>query len=204
MSEQRWITVFEGPAAKAAFLRGLLESHDIDCVVPDELTKLVDPFITGANPFQVRLQVREADALRAGEVLTSAAVPAGSDDADGNDAGPPSVEADQDDEVVEAAQAASESALDRPALRTMLLTVLVVTAPLALLSFALYLRDCRRRGARSSLHVGVWLAAGIALAVVIAAVVHLATPKREEGPWAPGPPPEPPWRTRPPSPIGPR
>ncbi len=203
MSEQRWITVFEGPAAKAAFLRGLLESHEIDCLVPDELTKLADPFITGANPFQVRLQVREADAPRAGEILTSAAAPTATDEAGGEEPGPPSVEADEDDEVVESAQAASESALDRPALRTILLTVLVVTAPLALLSFAFYLRDCQRRGARSNLHVATWLAFGIALAVVIAAVVHLAAPKRE-GPWGPRTAPEPPWRSHPVSPIGPR
>jgi hypothetical protein len=94
MSEQRWITVFEGPAAKAAFLRGLLESHGIDCLVPDELTKLADPFITGANPFQVRLQVREADAPRAGEVLTSTAAPTATDEAGGEEPGPTSVEAD--------------------------------------------------------------------------------------------------------------
>jgi len=48
--------------------RSLLESEEIECFVPDELTTSVQPFYSMAIG-GVRLQVRESDAQRATEIL---------------------------------------------------------------------------------------------------------------------------------------
>lgn len=65
----RWVTVFTGPFAKVISLRSLLESEGVLTWVPDETMKTFDPFITGANPLGVELQVPETDVERVHALL---------------------------------------------------------------------------------------------------------------------------------------
>ena len=48
--------------------RSLLESEEIECFVPDELTTNIQPFLSNAFG-GIRLQVRESDVQRATEIL---------------------------------------------------------------------------------------------------------------------------------------
>ena len=58
MSETtRMGTVFEGARWEAQLLQGRLGEDDIPAYLPDANVKRVDPFITGANPLAVKLQV---------------------------------------------------------------------------------------------------------------------------------------------------
>ncbi len=65
----RLITVHEGSLWEAQLLQGRLEAEAISSYIPDATVKQLDPFITGANPLAVRLQVSPPDAARALEII---------------------------------------------------------------------------------------------------------------------------------------
>jgi hypothetical protein len=69
----QWITVFTGPFPKALALQATLEAQGIATFLADETTKLMDPFITGANPLAVELRVPEDARAEVEEFLASAA-----------------------------------------------------------------------------------------------------------------------------------
>ena len=54
---QEWTAVFSGPLPEVQVLQIALEARGITTFIPDETTKVVDPFITGANPLATLLQV---------------------------------------------------------------------------------------------------------------------------------------------------
>lgn len=64
-----WVTVFTGNPPEAHLVSGLLRSEGIPTYLPDESTKVVDPFITGANPLLWRVQAPSTDAVRVHEIL---------------------------------------------------------------------------------------------------------------------------------------
>ncbi len=52
-------------------LRAALESERIPTFTPDEMMKVVDPFITGANPFAVELRVPRQAVAEAQEIVAA-------------------------------------------------------------------------------------------------------------------------------------
>lgn len=69
MTSSRWTTVFHGSMGEALVCRGLLESNEVPARILDENIKIIDPMITGANVFDVQLQVPELLATEARELL---------------------------------------------------------------------------------------------------------------------------------------
>jgi len=63
------VVVHAGPLWEVQLLQGLLEEEGIQAFIPDESTKRVDPFITGANPLATNLVVARADAERAAALI---------------------------------------------------------------------------------------------------------------------------------------
>lgn len=59
------IVVHSGPLWEVQLLQGMLEEEGVQAFIPDESTKRVDPFITGANALAASLVVSRADADRA-------------------------------------------------------------------------------------------------------------------------------------------
>ncbi|MCA8961559.1 MAG: DUF2007 domain-containing protein [Planctomycetes bacterium] len=64
-----WTVIRTGPIAEVTVLQAVLESEGIPTFVPDQNMKVIDPFITGINAFDVRLMVPRCDAERAVERL---------------------------------------------------------------------------------------------------------------------------------------
>src|SRR5689334_13126081 len=132
-----WVTILEAPRPRVEVVRGLLDAEGIATFVPDDLTKTVDPFITGGNAFTVTLQVPADDLERARAVAarhvecasaTQASVPESPRTGD--------LAADEDDEQ---AAAEPDDPVEGHATRTVLCTCLLVTVPLALVFGVLYL-----------------------------------------------------------------
>jgi hypothetical protein len=150
----RLVTVHVGPAWEVDLRAMVLTEAGIDIFTPDRMTKAMDPFITGANPLDSRLQVRAADAERAVKVFEEArerleAQPV-FDDADAGE------DEDGDDDPVDD--------VEWLASRTRWAALIGFGLPFALFSGWLYLRACREHGRRSQAH-GLTLAA-FALSVV--------------------------------------
>lgn len=61
------VTVYAGPVWRVLLLEGEFAAEGIPCLVPDRMIKTIDPFITGANALDLRLQVpaEHAEAARA-------------------------------------------------------------------------------------------------------------------------------------------
>lgn len=59
------VVVHAGPLWEVQLLQGMLEEEGIQAFIPDESTKRIDPFITGANPLSTDLVVAKGDAERA-------------------------------------------------------------------------------------------------------------------------------------------
>ena len=53
----QWITVLTGSHPQVLTVQALLEARGIPTFIPDQTTKVMDPFITGANPFSLDLCV---------------------------------------------------------------------------------------------------------------------------------------------------
>jgi hypothetical protein len=67
--QRRWTTVFSGPMSEALVCQGLLDSNGLATHLLDQNIKVIDPFITGANAFDVQLQVPAEDVRAAKEML---------------------------------------------------------------------------------------------------------------------------------------
>lgn len=74
MNGTEWVTVFAGPFPRALALQAVLETKGIPTFMPDEMMKVMDPFITGANPLDVELRV-PVDARAAAEEVLEAIPP---------------------------------------------------------------------------------------------------------------------------------
>jgi hypothetical protein len=194
MARIEWVTVLEASRVKVDVVRGVLDSEGIATFVPDELTKLADPFITGGNAFTVRLQVPAADVERARALIAQAPMPPE----------PAEAAADEREEQEERAEqeesdAAYKDPVERNAERTIFSAALVVTFPLALLFGTLYLVAWRVHGHRARLH-GLVLAvffASLALTIVLAVGLLRPPAEEEHDPLRPRRPPRAPVNTFP-------
>jgi hypothetical protein len=193
MAATRWVTVHSGPPWQIELLSGLLEEEGIPTFQPDRTTKVVDPFITGANPLSARLQVAAGDAERAAEILQRAHAQRlmekeTSPDEDGEEG--------EDPEAITPAEE-----IEYVSTRTRWAALLVVTAPFAVFYGVLYLLATRDLGLKSKRH-GLTIAALILSLLVIlgsglaiwAVTQHTSEPER----WHFGDPPKPPDLPRPP------
>ena len=156
-------TIHAGPLWEVQLLQGKLDEEGIPSFIPDELTKRVDPFITGANALNVQLQVRQADVARAEPfILEYRTKTRGADEA------PEAVvggERGGDDEGLDEEARADLDAQTRRGRRLRWASLLVVTAPLGLLIGGAYLAAMRRGAPHPSGH-GMNLAA-IALSAAL-------------------------------------
>ncbi len=150
MTTTRWTTVFEGVPGQAGVLRAMLEADGLTTFVPDETTKLVDPFITGVSPLLATVQVPEDQVARARELL-----------ADGGARPTPGATAGDDDDA-----ALIDAKLNAYVLPSILFTVLGLTAPLALITGWYYLKACERYERRARLHVVILLCLAASLLVL--------------------------------------
>jgi hypothetical protein len=66
-----WVTVYSGSRSAVLVLQVSLHARGIPTFVPDEQLKVIDPFITGANPFDVALQVPPRLAAEAQQLIRS-------------------------------------------------------------------------------------------------------------------------------------
>jgi hypothetical protein len=82
MAAHRWVTVFTGPPLEVELMQGRLEAEGFLAFQPDRLTKTVDPFITGPNPLEVRLQVPDDAASAARALIERLRAANAADDAD--------------------------------------------------------------------------------------------------------------------------
>lgn len=57
-----WVPIHVGSHPQVITLQALLEAAGIPTYIPDQNTKVMDPFITGAHPLQLELRV-PAEAL---------------------------------------------------------------------------------------------------------------------------------------------
>ena len=204
MAETRWVTLLEAPAREVAVVRGLLEDAGIATFVPDEVTKIVDPFITGPNPFQERLQVPEDDLERARGVLEAgrhALQTAAAAEAAGTDGGPDDAAAEERAPTLEDFEPDEEERAPDPvedrAFLTIFFAVLLLTLPLAVIPGVGYLMAWRRTGRRSRYHAWVLVAltAPLVLGGLTWLLLHVRVPPAPDGP---------PRIPDQPTPIGPR
>lgn len=65
----KWVTLTSGSHSKILTIQALLEAHGIPTYIPDAQTKVMDPFITGANPLQLELRVPAEAAFDAKRLL---------------------------------------------------------------------------------------------------------------------------------------
>ena len=137
----RWVTVYGGPIWEAQMVRDRLDDEGIESFLPDETTKVVDPFITGGNPLAVALQVRAPDAERAQALVATyhKAPPEGEEAHEVPDGEEDEEEDDGDD-------------LDWLATRTRWASLLLITAPFAIVTGVLYLIACRDEKRRAPYH----------------------------------------------------
>ncbi len=64
-----WTTIESGPLLRMEILRAALDGAGIPSLIPDAAIKVIDPFITGANSFDCRLQVPQEHAAAARELI---------------------------------------------------------------------------------------------------------------------------------------
>ena len=155
----RMVTVHAGPAWDVELLAMQLDEVGIASFLPDKMTKAVDPFITGANPLESRLQVRAVDAERAAEVVEAARESLRPAALEGDD--------EDDDEEDDEYDMTPEEEVEYLATRTRWAALMGITLPFALFSGWLYLKGCKEYGLRSKAH-GLTLAAfGLAVLSVL-------------------------------------
>jgi hypothetical protein len=79
--DRDWVKIFSGSFPKALALRASLEASGVRTRVPDEIMKVMDPFITGIDPLSVEILVPWDDVELAKEVMTSESASAAEDGA---------------------------------------------------------------------------------------------------------------------------
>ena len=141
------VTVYVGPHARVAVLEGLLAAVGIPSFVPDRMLKTIDPFITGANPLDLRLQVPTQFVARTLTLLAT----------------DETVTRDEAERDPEAARSLEVTRLGR---RIRFAALFGFTSPFALAYARRYLREARALPEPPAMHF--WTLAAIPLAVVTA------------------------------------
>lgn len=138
-----WVNIFAGPMWEVDLKKARLEAEGIRAFVPDAATKLIDPFVTGANPLMTQLWVSVEDADVAQEVISlrvePLAAPAGARAPAADDAG--------DDESTW-----TQDEIESLARRTRWSALMTFTWPLALFYGWLYAVASRESGLRAGAH----------------------------------------------------
>ena len=65
------VTIYAGAPWRVALIEAELAAEGVPCFVPDRLTKTLDPFITGSNALDLRLEVPENFAADARAILAA-------------------------------------------------------------------------------------------------------------------------------------
>ena len=160
----RWIQVHAGPIWQVQLYQGRLDAEGIQTFVPDESTKVVDPFVTGGAALMAQLMVAEDAAQRAHTIIESI-----------KEEGPLTPDASDDptwdDESVEETpepndEDSPEAETEWFATRTRWGAVIWVTFPFALVTGLIYFHLCRKHGTRSVSH-------GLTIAAFVFAVLNL-------------------------------
>ncbi len=152
MSE-RLVTVFAGPLWEATVLQGRMEQDGVPAFLPDETIKVIDPFITGANAFDVALRVPANFEEQAMEIATDW------------------VEASKATD----AEPSPHDELRHLSRRARWASIWVVTAPYALILACRYLVLCRRYGLRPRDYSYTVAAVLLSVAALVLFVAHAST-----------------------------
>ena len=143
--EDTWVTVRAGSPGAVLVQRAALEAAGIPTFVPDETMKAWDPFITGANALDSSLQVPASRLEEARELL--------------GEPGPPHEPTGPLDEA------------RRLATRMAFASMMILTAPYALILAPRYFALVRRAGERPPNHrtalLGLVLACGVLIASLL-------------------------------------
>lgn len=142
-------TVFAGPPWLVMLLEGRMEAAGIPSFVPDRLVKTIDPFITGASPLDLRLQVPAAHLADARALVEE-------------------YEAEERRAAAVPSPEAAELAVDRHGRRIRWAALFGVTAPFALYYAPRYVRAAAALPARPRSHA--WTLAAFPLAVLTGAL----------------------------------
>ncbi len=162
-----WVAIFSGPMWEVELKKSRLEVEGIDVFIPDASTKIIDPFVTGANPLTCHLWVRHEDAPTANEILALRV--------DGSDEETAAVEPT---DPKEAGELWSQDEVETIARRARWSTFLTLTWPLALYYGFLYLAASKQSGHRASAHKLTLFAFGLGfgwLAVTLFVIWWLVT-----------------------------
>jgi hypothetical protein len=82
--DREWVRIFSGSFPKALALRASLEAAGVRTRIPDEVMKVMDPFITGIDPLSVQILVPWDDVELAKEVMAPDGEAADDERADGD------------------------------------------------------------------------------------------------------------------------
>jgi hypothetical protein len=153
--EYRSLTaVYAGTPTEVTVVRALLESHGIVSFVPDEIIKIVDPFITGANPLHMTLVCPSERAAEARRLIEES-----------REAAPP-------EDTPESVPAGTQSEdIDRLGTRIRWAAVTLVTAPIGAFYGFRYLARCRTVPSRPSHHGLTVLAALFSMLVTVGLIL---------------------------------
>lgn len=66
-----WPEVYRGAPAMALMVRDRLESEGLKAFVPDQNLRVLEPFATGGNAFELRVLVEQSNAERAKQLLAA-------------------------------------------------------------------------------------------------------------------------------------
>lgn len=150
-TREAWLTVAAGSMSEILALRALVEDAGIPTFVPDSMIKVIDPFITGGNVFEMRLQVPADHHAQAAELLARARRSRETQEAlQGQDAEQPPEES-----------VPAYGDLERLGRRIRWAAVMFITAPVGVLWGLRYLSEAKQRDPRPSGHfltvVAFWL-----------------------------------------------
>jgi len=154
------VVVHAGPLWEVQLLQGMLEEEGIQAFIPDESTKRVDPFITGANPLTTNLVVAKDDAERATALISRHK----------------EVAEQRDDQVPPHHPPTEMELLARLGTRVRWGSIMIVTAPFALWWGFQYLKGLRPDGPRPRYHGLTMAAIVLALVFVTGFIVIVADP----------------------------
>lgn len=141
--------IFSGSPPQVMVVRALLESHGIESFVPDENIKIVDPFITGANPLEMALVCPADQAAEARRIIEET-----------RDAAPAETPAEERPED-----------LERLGARVRWAAVTVVTIPIGALHGIRYLSRSRGEPGRPAHHGLTVLAAAFCILVTLGLIL---------------------------------
>ena len=159
----RWISVHAGSIWEVQLYQGRLEEEGLTTFVPDESTKVVDPFATGGLPLMAALHVPSDQVERAQAILATMRDHAPVEPDEHLDEVFGEASPDEDDE----APSPAEQKVEHLATRTRWAALWWITFPFAFVTGFLYLRASKKHGIKSKSH-------GLTLAAIGFAVLNLA------------------------------